>query len=284
MGGLFGGDSGGGSGTSTTTSSPWSGVQPYLKKLFSEGETAKTTLANSTLPSQLSAGLTPEQQQAQQMQLQTASKIGSAQNFDAQALQRGMTASDLNNNPYFKQAVDAAINPVIQNFNRTVLPAQTMNAMVNSGLGSSRQGIAEGIARSDLNQQLLNTTATMADRAYTQGQNTELAALRQAPTTYASWMQPATAVSQVGAQNQAVEQQKLDDAMTAWNFERSKSMDALQQWANLLGYGSGGTSTSTTSGGGGGSKLGNAIGGAMTGYAMTGNPWMAGAGALAGLF
>lgn len=269
MGKAIGGLLGGGKQKSTQSASsePWAAVQPYLKDLFAKGRSAQQKMAGVSLPQQLTAGFTDEQLSAQNQQLELADQIGGQTGNTLEALNRGLNATDVKNDPFLQSAIQAAINPVVQNFERSVIPAQELNALATSGYGSSRHGIAEGIARSDLNRQLLDVTAKMGSTAYAQGQDTMLKSMALAPEVYKSMLLPSTIIEGVGAQKQAMEQQLLDDALTKWNFERSKDMDSLQQYAQLLqgNFGSTSTSTATTKGGGGG--LGQLIG---TGLSIAG--------------
>lgn len=256
--GLLGG--GGQKASTTSSSAPWEAVQPYLKDLFKQGQNAQQTMSAATMPTQLTAGFTPEQLLAQQQQLNMANNLSGEIPKSLDALNFGLNAADVANNPYLNKAIQAAINPVVANFNRSVIPAQELNAIVNSGYGSSRHGIAEGIARSDLNRQLLDTTSTMSSNAYNTGLSTMMNALSQAPKTYASMLLPSTITEGVGQQKQAMEQQLLTDELTRWNFDRTKMMDSLQQYAALLNGNFGGTSTSTSKQSGGGSTLGTIAG------------------------
>lgn len=263
-GSLFGGgDEGGGSSQQTTVSEPWKEVQPYLKYLFKQGKGAQQALAGSEMPNQLSAGPTQNQLNAQQSQLQLANNLAGQNPNTLTALNQGLTAMDLENNPYFSGAVNAAINPMIRNFERVTSPQIALNALHNSGYGSSRQGIAEGIALSDLNQQIGDVSSSMANEAYQKGMDTMIRSLALTPTAFQSMMMPSALQENVGAQERAWEQQQLTDALTKWNFDRSKEMDSLMQYAQLLQGNFGGTATTNASSqvdSGGGSTLGGLIG------------------------
>lgn len=252
-------------GRTTSSSEPWRAVQPYLKDLFAKGQTAQEQMSQAQMPNQLSAGFTDAQKLAQKNALSMADTLGGEVQNSTRALNAGLDAANLENNPYFAKAIQAAINPVVQNFERSVIPGQELNAIMNSGYSSSRHGIAEGIARSDLNRQLLDTTAKMSSDAYNQGQDTSMRALALSPQIYQNMLLPSAVQENVGAQQQAMEQQFLTDALTKWNFDRSKNMDSLQQYANLLQGNFGGTSETnstqkSTQKSDGGSSLGQLIG------------------------
>lgn len=262
VGGLFGGDDDEPSSSQTTSSAPWEAVQPYLKDLFAKGQSAQQKMASSKMPEKLSAGFTPAQLQAQQAQLDLSEILGPQMANSMTALNQGFNAMNLENNPYFAGAVQAAINPMVRNFERQTMPRISLNSLANSGYGSSRQGIAEGIAMSDLNQQIGEVSSSMANDAYQKGQDTMVRSLALAPTTYQSMLLPSAIQENVGSQQQAMEQQFLNDALTKWNFNRSKEMDSLMQYAQLLQGNFGGTSTTnaTQDSGGGDNTLGKLVG------------------------
>lgn len=270
--GLLGGETKSSGGSQTVNNDPWSAAQPYLKDLFKKGQVAQQKMASAVMPSKLTAGFTPEQTQSQNQMLQAASRMSSMLPGLQNASSTQLNAYDLDNNDYFQKAIQAAIQPVVQNFNRSVIPGQELNAIANSGYGSSRHGIAEGIARSDLNQQLLNTTSTMANQAYQQGMDTSQKAAAMMPQIFASMLTPSATVGEVGSQKQNMQQKLIQDQLTRWNFQNTNEMDSLQQYANLLrGTASlGGTQTSnvapqSSSSGGGLSQL---LGTAANAYAL----------------
>jgi len=274
---------------SSSSSEPWSAAQPYLKDLFAQGQTATQNLSNADISGiQLSAPVNSNQTQAQQGALNTANQIAAEQPNSLNALNKGLNATDVNNNPALQGAIDAAGRPLIRNFQRSILPQISVNALQNSGYGSSRQGIAEGIATSDLNQQLTDQASTMTSDAYNKGQDTMMRSLALAPSIYQNMLMPSSIQQGVGAEQQAQQQQLLTDQLTKWNFDRTKQMDALQQYAQLLSLSSGGSSTTTQSGNTGGAS--SILGGAAAGASIGSNfgPWGTaiggGIGAIGGLF
>jgi len=77
-------------------------------------------------------------------------------------------------------AYDAATQPMINQFNRQIMPALRSEEILTGQLGGSRGDIAQGLAASDLTQQLSNVAGTMGYNAYQdaqarQGQGAQLA-------------------------------------------------------------------------------------------------------------
>lgn len=69
-------------------------------------------------------------------------------------------------NPALEGAAQAAINPLITNFQRSVLPGIRSGAVQSGGFGSSRQGVAEGIASGDLMKSIGDVSSTFANQAF----------------------------------------------------------------------------------------------------------------------
>ena len=90
---------------------------------------------------------------------------GTAQN----AMNQLTAAGDPANNPFFQQAVQSAIRPVTEQFREQVLPGIGHGAQSAGQFGSSRQGIAEGIASRGYLDTVGDITANMGNAAYAQG-------------------------------------------------------------------------------------------------------------------
>jgi hypothetical protein len=91
----------------------------------------------------------------------------------------------------------------MQNLNRYAIP-QTQDAAVNAGQrGSSRQGIAEGLARSDANQQMLDTSSKMSMGALSEEIANQRFAAQMTPSLLQALGLPTQLVAGVGAGNDA---------------------------------------------------------------------------------
>lgn len=85
------------------------------------------------------------------------------------AMARLYAAGNPQNNPYFQQAVQSAIRPVTENFQEQVMPGIRQGAQAAGQQGSSRQGIAEGIAARGYMNTVGDISANMGNQAYAQG-------------------------------------------------------------------------------------------------------------------
>ncbi len=239
--------------------------QPYLKEGW-QGASDWLKAGGTQV-----AGFDPLQTQGQQMALNTA------QNFMPQVTNRaaGTTGFLLNDaayvssNPYLQDSIRGAIRPVAQQLTEDILPSIRSGAVDAGQYGSSRQGIAEGIAISRANQQALDTAAGMSSQGYNTGLNAMLQGLAFTPQLMQMGLAPSNVVSGIGAQNQGM-QQALNN----------QDLANLQAYMGLVGgnYGTSSTQSTTTPN----NPLGGAIGGGALGLAALGGPLGIGIGALAG--
>lgn len=78
-------------------------------------------------------------------------------------------AGDFQNNPAFQAALQSAIRPVTQQFQEQVMPGIKQGAIEAGQMGSSRQGVAEGIASRGYMDTVGDIGANMGNAAYAQG-------------------------------------------------------------------------------------------------------------------
>lgn len=183
---------------------------------------------------------------------------------------------DINNNPYTKAAMDAAIRPMQESFSEVQLPGISQEAVTAGGFGGSRQGIAEGIASGKLSTAIGDTTAKIGSDLYQQN----LSNLNKMIALGPQVMQGATAGAQtlgsVGAQNYALNQAQLQEQKDLFNAQTMLPFNMGLQLAGLSAGVPGGSQISTVPGPTT-SPWQNILGGAAMG-AGVGGPWGAAAG------
>src|SRR5262245_24714600 len=115
---------------------------------------------------------------------------------------------DPNVNPQLQNAIGAAQRPLYENLTESILP-QIRDTGVATGYGSSRQGIAEGLAAgrtqraaadaaSKIVQDLYSTNINATGQRYGQNINAVLGAAGLLPTLQAGAIQPGLTASNVG--------------------------------------------------------------------------------------
>jgi hypothetical protein len=80
-------------------------------------------------------------------------------------------------NPYLENSIAAMRESANRDFQRTQLPAISNTAVLDGGLGGTRQGVAQGVAMGDLNRDLINTEAGMRTNQFNTDMSNQLQAL-----------------------------------------------------------------------------------------------------------
>ena len=194
----------------------------------------------------------------------------------------GQTAQGgfLNANPYQAQMMQAATRPLEQAFSQQVLPGISSLYSKSGRLGSGSMERALGTATEGYGRALGDITANIAGTQYQQErglmQQAQLgqAALAQAaPSIYGQQFLPSQTLGQVGAQQEAIAAQPLQEQMARFQFGQQLPYQQLQGYLSSV-YGSpmGGFGTQTTQqptyqnrtvG-----ALGGALAGGLGGYAL----------------
>lgn len=161
-------------------------------------------------PQSLIAGFTQPQVQGQQQALDTASgPLSQLAGQGNQAFGQALNV-DPSQSPYYQSALQSSFNPFVRNFLQSILPGIRSEAVGVGQAGSSRQGIAQGLASQGLLQQLGDITSNTANNAYNTGIQSRLSALGLLPQIQQSNLLPSNVYQQIGQQQQAQNQQNLN--------------------------------------------------------------------------
>lgn len=172
-------------------------------------------------------------------------------------------------NPNLQGAVDAAVRPINEQLTRTALPAIRGEAVTTGNFGSSRQGIAEGMAIQGAQQATGDTASKLVQNQYQTNIEAQLKALGLMPTVQAAQLAPAMTMSGVGDVQQANEQALLNEEVGTFNYDQMAPFLQSQDLMSLLLGIPGGQTTSTgTAQNGGTNKMTGALGGAASGAAL----------------
>jgi hypothetical protein len=166
----------------------------------------------------------------------------------AQAQQFGL--SDVLNpasNPGLQGYIDSAIRPITESY---VDPGGVMSQIRTGAneagqVGSSRQGVAEGIAAGRYANAVGDTTAKIVNDAYGQGLDTFGKTLALAPQTMSAQTQPADVASAVGSQQEQYQNLLNQYEAASRDWDLNKNWDLLQNYANMV-YGAGGSQSTST--------------------------------------
>lgn len=106
--------------------------------------------------------------------------------------------------------INSSVRPVMQNLERYALPATQDAAIMAGQSGSSRQGIAEGLARSDANKQMMDIGSQLTWNALQQDQQNRQFAQSILPQFMATLQTPAQLMASVGGIKEGYQQEAAD--------------------------------------------------------------------------
>lgn len=212
-------------------------------------------------------------QQAWETGKQLAGNVQSQFLPQMQSLLTSLSNPGTASGPQLDAALKAAAAPLQDQYARTVVPSIQDAAVSAGAVGGSRQGIAEGLAKSELDKNIANINATTRYQALTDDLNRTMQgqsiATQFAPALMSLMSQPTNILSSIGSQEDAF-QSLLNNA----------SKTNIMDYASLIRQFIPGTSQTTTTNKGG-STFGEALAGAGTG-ALLGSQIMPGIGTIVG--
>lgn len=193
---------------------------------------------------------------------------------DMQALLKGLQTPGSARGAELDAAMKAASTPLADQYARVTIPSIQDSAIMSGTTGSARQGIAEGLAKSDLDRNILDINSKMQYQALSDDLNRtqqgQALATQFAPQLLNMMSTPTNILSSIGSQEDAF-QSLLNNA----------GKNNLIQYADLIRSFIPGTSSSSTATGPKGSSFGGALAGAGTG-ALIGSQIMPGIGTIVG--
>ena len=160
------------------------------------------------------------------------------------------SARDVQNNPFLAGAMDAALRPMGEQFSQAggTLSGIRDASQTAGQYGSTRQGIAEGIAQRGLANSMGDVVAKMGSDAYGKGLDASVKAVASAPMGLTAAATPVGWESALGAQQDMRTQQGLNREADATQWGMNADWIPLRNYANLIygGGSSGGTTTANT--------------------------------------
>ena len=204
------------------------------------------------------------------------------QAYQASLGQVGQTAAGgfLNANPYQQAMMEAATRPLTQQFSQAVLPGISSLYSRSGRLGSGSMERALGTATEAYGRSLGDITSNIAGSQYQQErglqQQAQLAQAQlagAAPSFYGQQFLPSQTLAQVGAQQEAIAAQPLQEQLARYQFGQQLPYQQLQGYLSsvygtpLGSYGTQTTNAPTYQNRGAG-ILGGGIAGGLGGYAL----------------
>jgi hypothetical protein len=146
-------------------------------------------------------------------------------------------------NPALQETINAATLPIEQQLTSSTLPAIRSGAQGAGQFGSSRQGIAEGLASRGASQAIGATSAGIANQGYQSGLDAMVKNLGLLPQTIQAQLAPSLATSGVGDVRQQMAQQLLSEKNL---YEQYPQLLPLLMGQSIAGIGSGMQPSGTT--------------------------------------
>ena len=274
--------------TTTQTSSVDPALLPYLtqglqraQSLFLTGQQPEFFPGQTYVSP--SAATTESIAQQEAIARQQSPVLQQAQQaYQASLGQVGQTAAGgfLNANPYQQAMMEAATRPLTQQFSQAVLPGISSLYSRSGRLGSGAMERALGTATEAYGRSLGDITANIAGTQYQQErglqQQAQLAQAQlagAAPSFYSQQFLPSQTLAQVGAQQEAIAAQPLQEQLARYQFGQQLPYQQLQGYLSsvygtpLGSYGTQTTNAPTYQNRSAG-ILGGGLAGGLGGYAL----------------
>lgn len=211
----------GGTTTTTQTSTPWAGLQPYLKSLYAGAGNLAQTDPFQAYPGQTVAPFDPTQLQAMGLTAQRALS-GSPVSNAAQNANYGFNTGQFLSagNPYFGNMVNQI--------------AQQVNPQVASGFEQGGR-LGSGAQANAFESALTNKAGDLAYQNYNQGLNNMIQSQALAPQLASQDYTDLGALANVGAQGQAQQQQYINADINRYMQNQQGPWQTLQGETGILG-------------------------------------------------
>lgn len=268
----MGGSSGGGGGSTTTVqkSDPWAGQQSYLTYGFDQAKNQYNSQNPQYYPGQTVAPLSDTTNLAMNLQTQRALNGNPLTNAAQGQLGNTVAGNYLNSNPYLDANFQAGTDAISKAYGDTVR-GNTASFEGGGRTGSGMQAFYNNQANDTLAKNLNNLYGQTYYTNYTNERQNQLNATQLAPTYAGLDYTNLDALSNVGAAQDANNQNILNSNIDRWNYNQNLNANKLGQYMNMIQGNYGGTSSSSgtyTPKSSSSNLFGGALSGAATGASI----------------
>lgn len=187
------------------------------------------------------ADFTGQQQAGLGMTDALAASLGAQAGTAGAGFQQFAGGANVGNNPFLEDAIAGTRESAFRDLSRNQLPAIRNNAIGAGGIGGSRQGIAEGLALSDLNRDLANQEGMMRQQQFNQDQTNQLQALIQQSNILSGQTAGQDLRLRTGALQQGQDQANIDASREQFNEQNIDQFNRDQELLRILTGGPAGT-------------------------------------------
>lgn len=227
--GLFDSIFGGGDQTVTQSNEPWAPLHPYI--LDNLASMQDLVGQREFFPGDTVANLTPDQLRAIEMTRKAATDVGDYTSGLTGVMGTYMDPGFMSpeNNPWMGDYVSSAIRPVTERFTEGILPAIRGSARMTGGsdYGSTRQGVAEGIATRGYLDTVGDISSKMYGNLYGTNIGAQQRAMSMSPMIASMMGMPASMVGRAGDILQKQEQAEIGGEREAYEYGRDIETDDL---------------------------------------------------------
>lgn len=182
-------------------------------------------------PEQMYAGMDPLQEEALGMREQYARGIGGMVDPALQAWQGTLNAPDVANNPYVQAMLEQQSNLLGRNFQENLLPGIQSGAIGAGQLGSSRQGVAEGLAARGTQEALASQAAATQMDAYGKGLAQQQWGLGAAPGMIGLGGAGADMLMGVGDIRRSEDEKAVQESMYRHDYAQQEPWNRMERFA-----------------------------------------------------
>lgn len=262
----------GGDQRQSSSNEPWAPYQPYLKDYAQELDA--NIGQRQYYGGDMVADFTPDQLKSMGMLTGAADDLSTYNNQLGASMGTFMDPSfmDPNRNPYQSGYVDAALRPIDQRYNEQVMPGIRGNSRMTGGsdYGSTRQGVAEGIATRGYLDTVGDVTSRINTDLYGKNIDATQRAMSMSPMLAQMMGVPGSLYGQVGSMQQIQNQGETNANVDKYNWERDLSTEDMYRLMGSMQNNPYNSQTKSVSDGGGGTFM-NIAGGAMMGSSLWDN-------------
>ncbi|MBN9219539.1 MAG: hypothetical protein J0I79_16460 [Mesorhizobium sp.] len=272
--------------TTTTTTTPWSGVQPYLTDSLQQAQNLYQSGAGY-YPTSTVAPLSSQTQQALDLTQQRALNGSPLQSAAQGNATNTLNGAYLNSNPGLQGAIDAATQGLVRNYQTATLPGIQGSFSKSGRYGSGAMQGAVSDAQNNLAGQIGNISQNLAYQNYGDERNRQVQTSALAPQLAGMDFSNLQALTGVGQTYDTQNQAQLTDLVNRYNYQNGGALDdyiarlngtGATNFKNSASSSLNGTPASNGIAGG----LGGALAGAQAGSFL--GPWgTLGGGVLGGL-
>ena len=217
---------------------------------------------------QLVAPFTPAQQAGQADVLSAVPGMRNIAGEGSSALSFLTDPNAINSlsNPLLASSINAATRPITQQLTEATLPQLESGAAAAGQYGSSREGIAQGLAGQAASQAVGDTAAKISEAAYQSNLDAMTKAMGLAPSIQQMQLAPGVAESGVGEVQQQLQQQQDQANLARDLYNMNIPLTKAEDLANISA--GQGTGSQTTASAAPVSWLQALLGGASTGASI----------------